>query len=85
MTRAVHVALGRIVLQLWHVGRISHSSFQPGGAAPVAPSAIRPKGQAFTAKGFELIPTPRALETAEIPGIVEQYAQAARNAMAGWV
>ena len=82
MTKAVHVAGGRIVLQLWHVGRISHPSFQPGGAAPIAPSAIRPKGQAFTAKGFEPIPTPRALETAEIPGIVEQYAQAARNAMA---
>jgi N-ethylmaleimide reductase len=85
VTRAVHVAGGRIVLQLWHVGRISHPSFQPGGAAPVAPSAIRPRGQAFTAKGFEPIPTPRALETAEIPAIVEQYAQAARNAlMAGF-
>src|SRR5271165_7453272 len=82
VTKAVHVAGGRIVLQLWHVGRISHPSFQPGGAAPIAPSAIRPKGQAFTAKGFEPIPTPRALETAEIPGIVEQYAQGARNAMA---
>jgi 2,4-dienoyl-CoA reductase-like NADH-dependent reductase (Old Yellow Enzyme family) len=46
------------------------------------PSAIRPKGQAFTAKGFEPIPTPRELETAEIPEIVEQYAQAARNASA---
>jgi hypothetical protein len=57
------------VLQLWHVGRISHPSFQPGGAAPVAPSAIRPNGQAFTEKGFEPIPTPRALETAEIPAI----------------
>ena len=73
---------GPIVLQLWHVGRISHPSFQPGGVAPVAPSAIRPKGQAFTEKGFEPIPTPRALETAEIPAIVEQYAQAARNALA---
>lgn len=82
VTKAVHVAGGRIVLQLWHVGRISHPSFQPGGGAPIAPSAIRPKGQAFTAKGFEPTPTPRALETAEIPGIVEQYAQAARNAMA---
>jgi N-ethylmaleimide reductase len=70
------------VLQLWHVGRISHPSFQPGGQAPVAPSAIRPNGQAFTEKGFEPIPTPRALETAEIPAIVEQYAQAARNALA---
>jgi N-ethylmaleimide reductase len=81
VTKAVHVAGGYIVLQLWHVGRISHPSFQPGGAAPVAPSAIRPKGQAFTAKGFEPIPTPRALETAEIPAIAEKYGQAARNAL----
>jgi N-ethylmaleimide reductase len=76
VTKAVYVAGGHIVLQLWHVGRISHPSFQPGGAAPVAPSAMRPKGQAFTEKGFEPIPTPRALETAEIPAKVEQYAQA---------
>jgi len=82
VTRAVHVAGGPVVLQLWHVGRISHPSFQPGGALPVAPSAIKPNGQAFTAKGFEPIPTPRALETEEIPRIVEQYAQAARNALA---
>ncbi len=82
VTGAVHVSGGRIVLQLWHVGRISHPSFQPGGVAPVAPSAIKPNGQAFTAKGFEPIPTPRALETAEIPGIVAQYAHAARNALA---
>ena len=82
VTGAVHAAGGRIVLQLWHVGRISHQSFQPGGKLPVAPSAIRPNGQAFTAKGFEPIPTPRALELAEIPGIVAQYAQGARNAMA---
>lgn len=82
VTKAVHVAGGHIVLQLWHVGRISHPSFQPGGVAPVAPSAIRPKGQAFTAQGFQPIPTPRALETAEIPAIVEHYAQAARNALA---
>lgn len=82
MRDAVHAAGGRIVLQLWHVGRISHQSFQPGGKLPVAPSAIKPNGQAFTAKGFEPIPTPRALELAEIPGIVAQYAQGARNAMA---
>ncbi len=82
VTQAIHIAGGHIVCQLWHVGRISHSSFQPGGQAPVAPSAIKPNGQAFTAKGFEPIPTPRALETAEIPAIVAQYAQAARNAMA---
>jgi N-ethylmaleimide reductase len=82
VTGAVRVSGGRIVLQLWHVGRISHPSFQPGGELPVAPSAIKPNGQAFTAKGFEPIPTPRALETDEIPGIVTQYAQAARNALA---
>jgi N-ethylmaleimide reductase len=82
VTKAVHIAGAPIVLQLWHVGRISHPSFQPGGALPVAPSAIKPNGQAFTAKGFEPIPTPRALETAEIPGVVEQYARAARNALA---
>jgi N-ethylmaleimide reductase len=82
VTGAVHVAGGRIVLQLWHVGRISHQSFQPGGKLPVAPSAIRPNGQAFTANGFEPIPTPRALDITEIPGVVAQYAQGARNAMA---
>ena len=82
VTGAVHVAGGRIVLQLWHVGRISHQSFQPGGKLPVAPSAIKPNGQAFTANGFEPIPTPRALDIAEIPGVVAQYAQGARNAMA---
>ena len=56
-------------------------SFQPGGQLPVAPSAIRPNGQAFTANGFEPIPTPRALELADIPGIVAEYAQGARNAI----
>jgi N-ethylmaleimide reductase len=82
VTKAVHIAGGRIVLQLWHVGRISHPSFQPGGAAPIAPSTIKPKGQAYTAEGFQPIPTPRALETSEILGIVKRYAQAARNALA---
>jgi len=70
VTKAVRVAGGRMVLQLWHVGRISHPSFQPGGALPVAPSAIKPNARAFTQKGFEPIPTPRALGTEEIPGIV---------------
>src|SRR5215510_11425414 len=82
VTKAVHAAGGYMVLQLWHVGRISHPSFQPGGGLPVAPSAIRPKAQAFTERGFEPIPTPRALRTEEIPGIVEEYAQAASNALA---
>jgi N-ethylmaleimide reductase len=82
VTSAVHAGGGRMVLQLWHVGRISHPSFQPGGALPIAPSAIRPNAKAFTANGFAEIPTPRALETSEIPGIVAQHAQGARNALA---
>ena len=82
VTKAVHIAGGPIVLQLWHVGRISHPSFQPGGAAPIGPSAIKPNTQAFTAEGFEPIPTPRALETGEVAAIVPQYAQGARTPLA---
>jgi N-ethylmaleimide reductase len=81
VTEAVHGADGRIALQLWHVGRISHPDLQPGGALPVAPSAIRPAGQVFTGQGMKDYVTPRALETGEIPGLVATYAQAARNAM----
>ena len=81
VTRAVHEAGGLIVAQLWHVGRVSHSSVQPGGCLPVAPSAIAAKGNARTASGapapFE---TPRALSTDDIAAIVRDYAQAARNA-----
>ncbi len=80
VTDAVHAAGGRIFLQLWHVGRVSHPSLQPGGALPVAPSAIRPAGDTFTADGLQPFETPRALELAEIPGIVEDYRQAAENA-----
>ncbi len=80
VTDAVHAAGGRIILQLWHVGRISHPSLQPGGALPVAPSAIRPNGDAFTADGLQPFVTPRALETFEIPGIVDDFRQAAENA-----
>jgi N-ethylmaleimide reductase len=82
VTDAVHAAGGRIILQLWHVGRISHRSFQPGGALPVAPSAIQPKGQAYTTQGFVDLETPRALETSEIPAIVKAYADGAKNAIA---
>ncbi len=80
VVNAVHAAGGRIFLQLWHVGRISHPSYQPGGALPVAPSAIRPKGQVFTGARMEDYVTPRALETAEIPGIIQEYVQGAKNA-----
>lgn len=81
VTDAVHQAQGKIFLQLWHVGRISHPSHQPHGGLPVAPSAIKPSGGTFSADwqpvAFE---TPRALETSEIPGIVSDYRRGAENA-----
>jgi N-ethylmaleimide reductase len=82
VTDAVHAKGGHIFLQLWHVGRISHPDLQPGGALPVAPSAIKPGGKAFTEAGFQDHVTPRALETDEIPGIVADYAHAAKCAKA---
>jgi N-ethylmaleimide reductase len=82
VTDAVHAAGGRIFLQLWHVGRISHPSLQPGGALPVAPSAIAPAGQAMTREGMKPFVTPRALDIAEIAGIVEDYRRGAANARA---
>ncbi len=82
VTDAVHQNGGRIYLQLWHVGRISHPDLQPDGALPVAPSAIKPKGEAWTYEGMKPFVTPRALETWEIPEIVEQYRQGAENALA---
>lgn len=82
VTDAVHERGGRIFLQLWHVGRISHPSLQPDGALPVAPSALAPEGNAATYEGEQPFVTPRALETEEIPGIIEQYRQGAENALA---
>lgn len=82
VTDSVHQQGGRIFLQLWHVGRISHPDLQPDGALPVAPSAIAPKGEASTFEGNKPFVTPRALETSEIPQIVEQYRQGAANALA---
>lgn len=83
VTEAVHAKGGLIFLQLWHVGRVSHSSLQPGGALPVAPSAVAIEGEALTA-GWSKVPyeMPRALETSEIPGIVEGFRQGARRAIA---
>ena len=79
VTRAVHKRDGKIFLQLWHTGRISHPDLH-GGELPVAPSAIAPEGQAFTNEGLKDHVTPRALETAEIPPIVENYRHAAQCA-----
>ncbi|GFE70119.1 alkene reductase [Chroococcus sp. FPU101] len=81
VTDAVHQQGGRIFMQLWHVGRISHPSLQPNGELPVAPSAIAPDGMASTFTGEQPYVVPRALETAEIPQIVEQYRQGAKNAL----
>ena len=86
VTRAVHEAGGKIVVQLWHVGRISHTSLQPGHAKPVAPSAIRAHAKTVLLK--DGVPTftdtsePRALDAEELPRIVQDYRHAARNAIA---
>jgi N-ethylmaleimide reductase len=81
VTDAVHAKGGRIFAQLWHVGRVSHPSMQPGGAQPVAPSAVAPAGQIYTARGLQTFEAPRALEIGEIPGVVEQFAEGARRAL----
>jgi N-ethylmaleimide reductase len=81
VTDAVHKEGSCIFLQLWHVGRISHPALQPNQALPVAPSAVKPEGQAFTEAGFVPFVTPRALELGEIVGIVAQYRQAAQYAL----
>lgn len=78
---AVHANGGKIYLQLWHVGRISHPSLLPDNALPVAPSAIKPAGQAFTYTGLQDFVTPRALETNEIPALLEDYRRGAELAL----
>ncbi len=81
VTEAVHQAGGRIFLQLWHMGRISHPGFQSDGGVPVAPSAIAPRsGQVLTANGMQPYVTPRALKIEELSGVVAQYAAAAQRA-----
>lgn len=82
ITDAVHAKGGKIVIQLWHVGRISHPSLLPDGALPVAPSAIKPAGQAFTYQGLQDYVTPRALEARELPAIVQDYVHATKAALA---
>ncbi|MDD5276830.1 MAG: alkene reductase [Methylovulum sp.] len=80
VTEAVHAENGRIFLQLWHVGRISHPDFHQG-ELPVAPSAIAAKGEAITPTGMQPFVQPRALAIGEIPTIVEHYRKAAENAL----
>ena len=79
ITQAVHAAGGRIMLQLWHVGRLSHPVYLDG-ASPVAPSAIAAEGHVSLLRPKQPYPVPRALETDEIPGVVEAYRQGAENA-----
>ena len=85
VTDAVHAAGGRIVVQLWHVGRVSHVDLQPGSQAPVAPSAITAKTKTVLIRDgvptFADTSAPRALDIAEIPAIVEDYRRAARHAI----
>ncbi len=80
VTDAVHADGGLIFLQLWHCGRVSHPLLQ-GGALPVAPSAIAAEGELHTPEGKRPMETPRALETHEISGIVEDFRKAAENAL----
>lgn len=82
VTDAVHAKGGHIFVQLWHVGRISHVDLQPEGAAPVAPSAIRAETKTFVNNAFMDVSEPRALELHEIPGIIDDFRQAAANAIA---
>lgn len=82
VTDAVHAQGGKIFVQLWHVGRMSHTAYQPDGQAPVAPSAIAANAKTFVpGQGMVDCSTPRALETAEIAGVVNDFRTAARNAI----
>jgi N-ethylmaleimide reductase len=80
VTDAVHAKGGKIVIQLWHVGRISHPTLL-NGATPVAPSPVKPSGKAFTFNGLVDYVEPRALDASELPGIVADYVQASKNAI----
>jgi N-ethylmaleimide reductase len=80
ITDAVHAANGRIYLQIWHGGRISHPSLQPDGALPIAPSAIAAAGEVFTPKGRVPYEAPSALETAEIAPLIEAFGTSTAHA-----
>jgi N-ethylmaleimide reductase len=81
ITDRVHENGGRIFIQIWHVGRVSHTSLQPNDGAPVAPSAVRAKGKTFVGGTFTDISEPRALELSEIPGIIDSFKRATANAL----
>jgi N-ethylmaleimide reductase len=85
VTDAVHAKGGRLVCQLWHVGRVSHVDLQPDGQKPVAPSAIAAKTKTYLVKdgvgSFAATSEPRALDASELPGIVHDFRHAARNAV----
>jgi N-ethylmaleimide reductase len=81
VTDKVHANGGHIFLQLWHVGRISHTDLQPNNGAPVGPSAIRAKGKTYVGNTFADVSEPRALELSEIPGIIDGFARGAANAI----
>ncbi len=82
VTDAVHASGGRIFMQLWHTGRISHPSLLPERALPVAPSAIKPAGQSWTPGGLQDFVTPRPLRVEEIAAIVADFGSATRQALA---
>lgn len=82
VTDAVHERGGRMICQLWHVGRVSHASMLPQGGVPVSSSAVSGQVNTFTADGYEPCTPPRALLLDEIPKVIEEYRQAALNAMA---
>ncbi len=82
VTEAVHAKGGRIVAQIWHVGRISHVSLLPPGTVPVSSSNVAATSKTYTANGFETVSAPRELATDEVPRIVEDFRQAAARAIA---
>jgi N-ethylmaleimide reductase len=82
VTDRVHERGGKIFIQIWHVGRVSHTALQPGGGKPVAPSAVRAKGKTFVGGTFTDISEPRALELSEIPGVIEDFRRGTANALA---
>lgn len=81
VTKAVHDNGGRIFAQIMHTGRVAVPAFLPGGALPVAPSAVRADGQAYTDQGMQPMVTPRALETSEIAGVIDAYRHATQSAL----